>query len=82
MTDVDYIDLLINTEKEEAQPGWKERMAHLTNQREIAVNMAQAKDPNFDPFAQYKKETNGWSKYIDKSFGAKVWSCVKGCVTV
>ena len=32
-----YIDLLIETEKSEADPGWLERVAHLTKQRELAV---------------------------------------------
>ena len=47
------------------QPGWQERAQHLKTQKEMAEQMASAKDPNFDPFAQYGKEKTA-GQYIKK----------------
>ncbi|CAG0904617.1 unnamed protein product [Cyprideis torosa] len=63
MTDVQYIQNLIEAEKSELKPGYAERIAHLSYQRDLAVTMEQAKDPNFDPFEQYRD--GKWSKFIE-----------------
>ena len=70
MTDVDYIDLLIETEKGETSPGWQERIQHLQNQRDLAVKMNKfAHDPKFDPFQEYRTDKEkGWMKYVKNKF--------------
>jgi hypothetical protein len=63
MTDVDYIDIMIESEKSEGNPGWFERVQHLEDQKKLAIMIAKAKDPYYNPFKKYEEE---------KSFGAYV----------
>ena len=65
MTSVDYIAVLIESEKQECKPGWKVRVQHLGEQMKLAQLIENAQDPNFDPFKKYREEKGGWSKYID-----------------
>jgi hypothetical protein len=73
MTDVDFIENMIEAERSEGQPGWRERVFHLQNQLQLAKTAAEANDPNYDPFKNYKKED--WLRYIDwmKTPFKKLW---------
>ena len=53
---MNYIDILIESEKSETNPGWMERVKHLEEQRKLAAMIADAQDPNYDPFEKYKDE--------------------------
>jgi hypothetical protein len=63
MTDVDYIDILIQSEKSEVNPGWFERVEHLEDQKKLAIMIADAQDPNFNPFEKFEKEKS-YAAYI------------------
>ncbi|CAG0901396.1 unnamed protein product [Cyprideis torosa] len=63
MTDVQYIENLIEAERSELKPGYEERIAHLSYQRDLASMMEQAQDPNFDPFTEYRD--GKWTKFIE-----------------
>ena len=56
LSTVDYIDILIESEKAEAQPGWKERMAQLIKVRERALQLQELAKNHYDPFAEMKKK--------------------------
>jgi hypothetical protein len=56
MTDVDYIEILIESEKSELNPGWNQRVQHLEDQKKLAIMIAKAQDPNFNPFQKYEEE--------------------------
>jgi hypothetical protein len=56
MTDIDYIDFLIECEKSETNLGWKERVQHLEDKKKLAAMVTKAQDPNFNPFEKYEKE--------------------------
>jgi hypothetical protein len=64
MTDVEYIDVLIESEKSELSRGWKERIMLLEDQKKLAVMIAEAQDPNFNPFKQYNDGTKTWTSLI------------------
>ena len=56
LSTVDYIDILINSEKSEAKPGWKERMEQLIEVKEKAEQMQALAKKTYDPFAVLKKK--------------------------
>jgi hypothetical protein len=68
MTDVDYIDILIQSEKSEVNPGWFERVEHLEDQKKLAIMIAKAQDPDFNPFRQYEEGSKSWGSYIKEKF--------------
>ncbi|CAF0939829.1 unnamed protein product [Rotaria sordida] len=47
---VNYIELMIESEKQEAKAGWQERIHHLNDAKQKALLMQQMKDPNYDVF--------------------------------
>jgi hypothetical protein len=63
MTDVDYIDIMIDSEKLQGNPGWKERVHHLEDQKKLAIMIAEAQDPNYNPFEKYEKEKS-YAAYV------------------
>ena len=70
---VDYIEVLITSEKSEGNPGWKERVLQLNGARSKAILMQEISDNMFDPFLKEKKENrNGtWTKvvkYLEPSY--------------
>ena len=73
MTNVDYIQILIESERQESRPGWWERIEHLEEQKKLAEIIAEAQDPDFDPFLKYKKEPGGWLRFVKSKF----WSIKK-----
>ncbi len=46
-----------------------ERVAHLQDQKALAETVEKAKDPNFDPFKDYRKEKGGWKRFISSKMG-------------
>lgn len=74
LSTVEYIDILIDSEISNAQPGWQERVNQLRTVRKEAEYMQQIANRGFDPFKEYKakmrreKEANKkgvWSKVED-----------------
>ena len=53
LSTTDYIDLMIEAEKQEASPGWQERLEQLTEVRKHAQYMKELADQGFDPFKEY-----------------------------
>jgi hypothetical protein len=49
-----------------------ERVVHLQDQKALAETVEKAKDPNFDPFKDYREEKGGWTRYISSKMGT--WS--------
>ena len=50
-----YIQILIESEKSSAEPGWADRVEHLLHVKEKADNLAAVAAQGFDPFLQYKR---------------------------
>ncbi|NEQ41112.1 MAG: hypothetical protein F6K40_34855 [Okeania sp. SIO3I5] len=44
LTELEYIDLLIESEKQEAKFGWQERVKYYQGAREFAITLANTKD--------------------------------------
>jgi len=70
MSTVDYIDLLIESEKKSAKPGWPERVSHLYTAKKKAEVIKDVNDENFDPWLNFKTFTekrnqgeNKWWKF-------------------
>ena len=57
LSTVDYIDILINSEKTEARPGWKQRVDQLMDVKRQAENMQKIANSGYDPFEEYKKNS-------------------------
>ncbi len=53
---VDYIELLIENEKQEKKAGWKERLRGLEIVRKKAVIMQDLVNKGYDPFKEYKEK--------------------------
>lgn len=71
LSTAEYIDILIDSEKSSASPGWQERVEQLRTVRKEAEYMQQIADKGFDPFKEYRaklqkeKDSNKkgvWSK--------------------
>ena len=81
LSTVDYIDILINSEKTEARPGWRQRVDQLMDVKRQAENMQKIANSGYDPFEEYKKKFSEekkenkdgvWStamKFLNKGFG-------------
>ena len=52
---VDYLDLLIESEKSQAKPGWKDRVSALQKTRDKAVEINRLEKPGFDPWEKYRE---------------------------
>ncbi|XP_068757755.1 uncharacterized protein [Montipora capricornis] len=52
---VDYLDLLIESEKSQAKPGWKDRVKSLQKTRDEAVQINRLRKPGFDPWEEYRE---------------------------
>ncbi|XP_067033106.1 uncharacterized protein [Acropora muricata] len=51
----DYLDLLIESEKSQAKPGWQDRVKSLQKTREEAVQINGLAKPGFDPWEKYRE---------------------------
>lgn len=75
MTTVQYLDVLIENERSQAQPGWQARLEQLRTVKEEAEYMEMIADKGFDPFKQYKeklelkrrnsKNNHAWNKVFE-----------------
>merc|ERR1712232_781920 len=75
LSHLDYIDQLIQAEKQEAKPGWQQRSSQLHNLRQQAEHLEQLKDPNFDPFARYSASAANAKK--ESSEGQQFYQGIK-----
>ena len=55
LSQIDYLDFLIQSEKHRARPGWKERVGCLEAYLEHAKILHDIYQRQFDPFAKYKQ---------------------------
>ena len=53
---VDYLDLLIESEKSQARPGWQDRVRSLQKTRDEAVQINRLGKPGFDPWENYQED--------------------------
>ena len=51
---VDYLDLLIESEKSRAKPGWQDRVSALQITRDAAVRINRLGKPGFDPWEEFR----------------------------
>ena len=51
-----YIQILIESEKSSGEPGWTDRVDHLSHVKEKADNLAAVAKQGFDPFLEYKRK--------------------------
>ena len=52
---VDFLDLLIESEKSQAKPGWQDRVKSLQKTRDEAVEINRLGKPGFDPWEGYRQ---------------------------
>ena len=52
---VDYLNLLIESEKSQARPGWQDRVKSLQKTRDEAVQINRLARPGFDPWESYRE---------------------------
>ena len=52
---VDYLDLLIESEKSQARPGWQDRVESLQKTRHEAVQINRLAKPGFDPWETHRE---------------------------
>ena len=69
LTQVQYIQLLINSEKQEAKEGWMDRVKYLKTtkeQAEFLAIMKEAKDADKHIAEEKQKREPGWEKRVEK----------------
>lgn len=52
---VDYLNLLIESEKSQAKPGWEDRVKALQKTRDEAIEINRLGKPGFDPWEKYRE---------------------------
>ena len=52
---VDYLHLLIESEKSQARPGWQDRVKSLQKTMDAAVAINRLAEPGFDPWEEYRE---------------------------
>ena len=52
---VDYLNLLIESEKSQAKPGWQDRVKSLQKTRDEAIQINSLGKPGFDPWEKYRE---------------------------
>ena len=67
---VDYLDLLISSEKSQARPGWKDRVDSLIETRKRAEKVNELARPDYDPWQDYR-ENETTRQFFKKSWGEK-----------
>ena len=60
LTRIDYLDLLIRSEKQQAKPGWKQRLAYYEAAREQATMISKAKDLSGKLSSKIKTPQRSW----------------------
>ena len=56
MSQIEYLDILIESERSEANPGWQERVRGLQDLRQQAQNIYDIHQGEYDPFKAYREE--------------------------
>ena len=56
LSTTEYIDILIESERAEASPGWKDRVNQLQEVRKEAEYMKKLADEGYNPFAKYEEK--------------------------
>eukprot|EP00800_Vazella_pourtalesii_P013482 TRINITY_DN322_c0_g1_i8.p1 TRINITY_DN322_c0_g1~~TRINITY_DN322_c0_g1_i8.p1 ORF type:complete len:443 (-),score=94.61 TRINITY_DN322_c0_g1_i8:286-1614(-) len=67
----EYIEILIESEKANAEPGFQERIAHLNEVKKKVESLAKLAGQGFDPFSDYKRKIKQ-----EKDDKEGVWSAV------
>ena len=88
---VDYLHLLIESEKSQARPGWEDRVKSLQKTLDAAVEINRLGKPGFDPWENYreneetrqflqKQSEEAQESFMDKArkFGSKAKKVVFG----
>ena len=52
---MDYLDLLIESGKSQAKPGWQDRVKSLQKTRDEEVEINRLGKPGFDPWEKYRE---------------------------
>ena len=56
MSQIEYLDILIESENNEATPGWQERLKGLRDLRQQAQNIYDISQGEYDPFKTYREQ--------------------------
>ena len=66
---VDYLHLLIESEKSQERPGWQDRVKSLQKARDEAVEIHRLGEPAFDPWEKYREneETRQFQSKLNRS---------------
>ena len=66
---VDYLHLLIESEKSQERPGWQDRVKSLQKARDEAVEIHRLGEPAFDPWEKYREneETPQFQSRLNRS---------------
>ena len=80
---VDYLDLLIESEKSQAKPGWKDRVRALQKTREEALEINSLATPGFDPWKEYREneDTRHFFQKQSQEAQESLWKKTKNWVT-
>ena len=62
---VDYLDLLIQSEKLQERPGWKDRTKFLTETRKRAEQINRLTRPGYDPWKEHREDV-GLQELLDE----------------
>lgn len=68
LSTVEYIDIMVESEESQAQPGWQARVEQLRNVRKEAEYMQDIANKGFDPFTEYKKKMEEEKRLNKKGF--------------
>ena len=79
---VDYLDLLIESEKSQAKPGWKDRVIALQKTRDEAVEINRLGKPGYDPWEKYREneETRQFFRKQTEEAQQSLWKKTKNWV--
>ena len=84
LSQLEYLDLLIQSEKDQGKPGWKKRVQGLQVFRDKAQALYDIAQGKYDPFAQYREEADkarqGNNNMQHMSAWLNVANSVKNCV--
>ena len=71
LTEVEYIDLLIESEKQQKKPGWKNRVDYFYGVRQQAEILAKMKDQSAFEQAAQESSKSLWHSFKQKAQKAK-----------
>ncbi len=82
LSTVEYIDILISSEEQEAHPGWRKRVEQYRAARKQVEYMKQLAEEGHDPFKKYKEKIEQekksgkggvWSQIVDSKINPMKW---------